>query len=95
MLFDSPVRELPKHGVKFDLEGTDDVTDRVKVRMFNFLGSVTSVSTILMLSANKANESGWIVSLTFLNIISSYDHNTVQGHPRSPGKKGQTKKFGI
>ena len=36
--FDSPVRELSKHGVKFDLDVTDDVTDQVKVRMFDFSG---------------------------------------------------------
>ena len=62
--FDSPVPELSKHGVKFDLEVTDDVPGRVKVGMFDILGLVTSASKILMLSANKANESAWIVSLT-------------------------------
>ena len=46
-----------------------------------------------MLSANKVNESAWIVSLTSLSIISGLcDHNTGQGHLRSPGEKGQTKK---
>ena len=69
-LFDSPVRELSKHGVKFDLELTDDVTGQVKVRMFDFSGLVTSTSTMSMLSANKVNESAWIVTLTFVNIIS-------------------------
>ena len=63
--FDSPARELSKHYLKFDLEVTDDVTGQVKIRMFDFSGSVTSASTISMLSANKANESAWIVSLTF------------------------------
>ena len=58
--FDSPVRELSKHGVKFDQEVTDNVTGQVKVRMFDLSGLVTSASTILMLSANKANESAWI-----------------------------------
>ena len=64
--FDSPVRELSKHGVKLELEVTDDVTGQAKVRMFDFSGLVTSASTISMLSANKANESAWIVSLTFI-----------------------------
>ena len=68
--FDSPVRELSKHSVKLDLEVTDDVTGQVKVRMFDFSGLVTSASTISMLSASKANESAWIVSLTFVSIIS-------------------------
>ena len=46
-----------------------------------------------MLSANKANESAWIVSLTYVTIIPVLcDHNTGQGHLRSPGEKGQTKK---
>ena len=52
--FDSPVRELSKHGVKFDLDVTDNVKGQVKVRMFDFSGLVTSASTISMLSANKA-----------------------------------------
>ena len=68
--FDSPVCELSKHGVKFDLDATDDVTGQVKVRMFDFSGLVTSASTISMLSTNKANESAWIVSLTFVSIVS-------------------------
>ena len=64
MLFDSPVRELSKHGVKFDLEVTDDVTGQVKVKMFDFSGLGTSASTISMSSANKANhQSAWMVSL--------------------------------
>ena len=61
--FDSPERELFKHGVKLDLEVTDDVTGRVKVRMFDFSVLVTLASTILMLGANKANESAWVVLL--------------------------------
>ena len=68
--FDSPVRELPVQGKKFDPEVTDDVTGQVKVRIFDFSGLVTSSSKISMLSANKANESAWIVSLTFVSIIS-------------------------
>ena len=68
--FDSPVRELPVQGKKFDLEVTDDVTGQVKVRIFDFPGLVTSASKISMLSANKANESAWIVSLTSVSIIS-------------------------
>ena len=68
--FDSPVRELPKQCQKFDPEVTDDVTDQVKVSIFDFSGLVTSESKILMLIANKANESAWIVSLTSLSIIS-------------------------
>ena len=36
--FDSPVRELSKRDVKFDLDVTDDVTGQVKVRMFDFSG---------------------------------------------------------
>ena len=53
----------------FDPEVTDDVTGQVKVRIFDFLGLVTSASKISMLSANKANESAWIVSLTSVSII--------------------------
>ena len=68
--FDSPVRELPVQGKKFDPEVTDDVTGQVKVRTFDFSGLVTSASKILMLSANKANESAWMVSLTSVSIIS-------------------------
>ena len=68
--FDSPVRELPVQGRKFDLEVTDDVTGQVKVRIFDFSGLVTSAGKISMLSANKANESAWIVSLTSVSIIS-------------------------
>ena len=93
--FNSPERELSKHGLKFDLDVTDDVTGQVKVRMFDFSVLVTLVSTILMLSANKVNESAWVVLLTCVSIISCAlnDHNTGQGHLRSPGKKGQTKRF--
>ena len=68
--FDSPVRELPVQGQTFDPEVTDDVTGQVKVRIFDFSGLVTSASKISMLSANKANESAWIVSLTSVSIIS-------------------------
>ena len=68
--FDSPVHELPVQGQKFDPEVTDDVTGQVKVRIFDFSGLVTSASKISMLSANKANESAWIVSLTSVSIIS-------------------------
>ena len=68
--FDSPVRELPVQGQKFDPEVTDDVTGQVKVRIFDFSGLVTSASKISMLSANKASESAWIVSLTSVSIIS-------------------------
>ena len=68
--FDSPVRELPVQGKKFDPEVTDDVTGQVKVRIFDFSGLVTSASKSSMLSANKANESAWIVSLTSVSIIS-------------------------
>ena len=68
--FDSPARELFKHGVKFDLEVTDDVTGQIKVRMFDFSDLVTSANKLSMLTANKANESVWIVSLTFVSIIS-------------------------
>ena len=52
--FDSPVRDLPVEGQKFDPEVTDDVTGQVKVRILDFLGLVTSASKISILSANKA-----------------------------------------
>ena len=68
--FDSPVRELPVQGQQFDPEVTDDVTSQVKVRIFDFSDLVTSASKISMLSAKKANESAWIVSLTSVSIIS-------------------------
>ena len=68
--FDSPVRELPVQGQKFDPEVTADVTGQVKVRIFDFSGLATSASKISMLSAKKANESAWIVSLTSVSIIS-------------------------
>ena len=55
--FDSPVRELPVQGQTFDPEVTDDVTGRVKFRIFEFSGLVKSASKISMLCANKANES--------------------------------------
>ena len=39
--FDSPVRELPVQGQKFDPEVTDDVTGQVKVRILDFgLGDI-------------------------------------------------------
>ena len=66
--FDSPVRELPVKGKKINPEVTDDVTGQVKVRILDFSGLVTSASKISMLSANKANESAWIVSLTSVTI---------------------------
>ena len=68
--FDSPGRELPVQCQKFDPDVTDDVTGQVKVRIFDFSGLVTLASKISMLSANKANESAWIVSLTSVSIIS-------------------------
>ena len=69
--FDSPVRELPVKGQKFDpAEVTDDVTGQVKGIIFYFSGLVTSASKISMLSGNKANESAWIVSLTSVSIMS-------------------------
>ena len=52
-----------------DLGVTSDVTGQVKVKMFDFSGLVTSASKIAMLSSNKANESAWIMSLTYVNII--------------------------
>ena len=52
-----------------DLGVTSDVTGQVKVKMFDISGLVTSASRIAMLSTNKANQSAWIVSLTFLCII--------------------------
>ena len=56
MPFNSPTRELSKNGVKFDVEVTD-VPDWVKVGMFDILGLLTLASKILLLGANKANES--------------------------------------
>ena len=53
-----------------DLGVTTDVPGQVKVEMFDISGLATSASKISMLSANKANESAWIVSLTFVSIIS-------------------------
>ena len=55
--FDSPVREIFKHGAKFDLEVINDVPGQVKVGMFDFSDLVTSASVLLMFSANKANGS--------------------------------------
>ena len=68
--FDSHVREPSTNGAKIDLEVTDDVRDQVKVGKFDFSGLVTLASKFWMLSANKANESAWIASLTFVSIIS-------------------------
>ena len=80
--FDSPVRELSKHGTKIDLEFTDDVTGQVKVGIFDFSGLVTSASTISMLSANKVNESAWLLSLTFVGENGTL---SVTGHILSAG----------
>ena len=52
-----------------DLGVTSDVTGQVKVKMFDISGLVTPASKIAMLSTNKANQSAWIVSLTFVSII--------------------------
>ena len=76
-----------------DFGVTSDVTGQVKVKMFDFSGLVTSASTISMKPLNKANESAWIVSLTFVSFPVLCDHNTGQGHLRSPGERGQTKTF--
>ena len=66
--FESPGKTV--EGKKFiDLGVTSDVIGQVKVKMFDFSGLVTSASKIAMLSSNKANESAWIVSLTFVSII--------------------------
>ena len=82
--FYSPERELSKHGVNFDLEVTGDVTGQVKVRMFDFSDFVTLVSTILMSSANKANESAWAVLLTcvghFLCFVTMIQVKVISGH---------------
>ena len=80
-----------KHGLKFDLEVTNNVTGQIKVRMFDFSGLVTLTGTISLLSANKGNESSWIVSLTLVSFPVLCDHNTGQGHLRSPGKKVKQK----
>ena len=48
--FNSPVRELPVKGQKFDPEVTDNVTGQVKVRILNLSGLVTSASKISMLT---------------------------------------------
>ena len=66
---DSPLRELFKNGVKFDLDVIDDISGQVQVGMFDFLGLATSASKISTLSANKADESAWIMALTFVSII--------------------------
>ena len=48
-----------------------------------------------MLSASKVNESAWIVLLTSESFPVLCGHNTGQGHIRSPGKKGKTKKVDL
>ena len=73
--FDSPVRELSKQGVKFEPSGLnlgviDDVKGQFKAETFDFSGLVTLASEISMFSANKADESAWIVFLTFVSTIS-------------------------
>ena len=80
--FDSPVCELSKHGTKFNLEGTDDVTGQVKVRMFNFSGLVTSASTISLLSANKANVDSVtdICKYHFLCFVTIIQVKVISGH---------------
>ena len=65
--FDSPARELSKDGAKIDLHVTDDVTGQVKFEEFDFSDLVTLAMKISMLSANKANELAWIVSLIFVS----------------------------
>ena len=52
-----------------DLGVTSDVTGQFKVKMLDISGFVISASKISMLSANKANESAWIVSVTFVSIF--------------------------
>ena len=66
--FESPGKTVSKKTNFVDLRVTSDVTGQVKVKMFDFSGLVTSASKIAMLSLNKANESEWIVSLTFVSI---------------------------
>ena len=56
--------------MKIDLDVAHNVTGQVKVGMFDFSGLVISASKISMLSANKANESAWIVPRTSVSIIS-------------------------
>ena len=80
-----------------DLGVTSDVTGQVKVKMFDISGLVTSASKISMLSAHKANESTWIVSLTFestyhfLCFVTIIQVKVISGHQVK--KKGQTKKL--
>ena len=72
--------------MKFDLDVTDDVTGQVKVKMFDFSGLVKSASKISMLSANKANESAWTASLTFVGkyhflcFVTIIHINVISGH---------------
>ena len=65
--FESPGKTV--EGKKIDLVVTSDVTGQVKVKMFDFSGLVTSASKTAMLTSNRANESAWIVSLTFVSLI--------------------------
>ena len=73
MSFNSPVRELPVQGQKFDLEVTDDVTGQVKVKK-----STSRHESAMPIHADSAchadsvchADSAWIVSLTSLSIIS-------------------------
>ena len=74
-----------------DLEITDDVTGQVKVGMLDISDFVTLASKFSMLSANKANESAWVMYLAFVSLPVLCDHNTAQGHLRSPGKKVKPK----
>ena len=53
--FNSPVREISKNGVSFDLEVIDNVTGQVKVGMFDFSGLMTSTNKMSVLSGNKTN----------------------------------------
>ena len=93
--FDSPVRELPVQGQTFEPEVTDDVTGQVKVRIFDFSGLVTSASKMSMLSANKANESIGMDSVTdickyhFMCFVTIIQVKVISGHQvkRSNKKK--------
>ena len=92
------IDELSKYGTKFDLEVTDDVTGQFKVGMFDFSGLVTSASKISMLSANKANESAWLVTLPlvgkyhFLCFVSKIQVKVISGFQE---KKFKQQKCGI
>ena len=67
--FESPGKTVEGKTYFIDLGCTSDATGQVKVKMFDYSGLVTSASKIAMLSSNKATESAWIVSLTFVSII--------------------------